>query len=58
MNSEDRITTDENRKLEIENRQSHKPRLIAFEVTRLRARAYAMSGDYLAGDPICKFVKR
>jgi radical SAM protein with 4Fe4S-binding SPASM domain len=23
-----------------------------------RARAYAMSGDYLAADPICKFVKR
>ncbi len=34
MNSEDRITTDENGKLEIENRKSHKPRLIAFEVTR------------------------
>lgn len=34
MNSKDRTTTDENRKLEIENRKSHKPRLIAFEVTR------------------------
>jgi len=34
MNSEDEITTVENGKLEIENRQSGRPRLIAFEVTR------------------------
>jgi radical SAM protein with 4Fe4S-binding SPASM domain len=34
MDSKGRITTVENGKLEIENRQSDSPRLIAFEVTR------------------------